>query len=136
LQLRRARAQGAPTLPKIFRRKFVLAVSIVLVAGAGVVARGASRRQPAPNPAADVVPSTLRAERDGFVYEFHVASGSEGLYDTAADPRHLKNVIASHRDVADACRRELEARHRVASLESLRAKFAEEIRRLRALGYL
>jgi hypothetical protein len=105
---------------------------IVAALGAGAFAALRSRRTTETGPGA----ALLVHVHAGLRYEYHVPTGREGLYDAARDPRGLSNVIDKHRDVAAICRRALEEEQKVESLDVLRERYAEEIRRLRALGYL
>lgn len=114
------------------KRKTIAALLLVAAAGAGAFFVWRSRRAPS-IPANDAL---LVHEYGGFRYEYHVPTGREGLYDAAHDLRGLSNVIEQHRDVATICRHSIEQEKQVESLDILRDRYAEEIRRLRALGYL
>ena len=118
--------------PMSGRRKAIGALLLLAALGAGVFAFWRARRDRAtvPNPA------LLVHVHEGFRYEYHVPTGREGLYDAALDPRGIRNVLAEHREVAAICRHVLEQEQQVESLDVLRERYAEEIRRLRALGYL
>jgi hypothetical protein len=71
-----------------------------------------------------------------FRYEYHAPSGSECLFDLARDPRCVTNVLRENEKIAAECRARLEKELGVPSLETLRARYADTIRRLQALGYL
>jgi len=114
------------------RRKLIGAAVIVAALGAGAFAAWRSHgAKETPPPAALLV-----HEHGGFRYEFHVPTRREGLYDAARDPRGLSNLIEQHRDVAAICRRALEEEQHVESLGVLSDRYAKEMERLRALGYL
>lgn len=122
-------------MPIAAPQKYRLIAAVVLIAATAAV----SVRLIASGSASadDAVPSSvLVGDADGFRYEYHIPTGREGLYDADADPRRLVNVLPRHTETAAKCRRALEEKLQVPSLESLRARYADEIRRLHALGYL
>lgn len=114
--------------------KVLAAVALIVVAGGVLAVRATTKASPREGSAE--IRSLLRVEHGEFVYEFHAVSGTEGLYAKTGDPRHLRNLLSEHPDAAGACRRKLLEEQGVPSLEALRAKYAEEIRRIHALGYL
>jgi hypothetical protein len=75
-------------------------------------------------------------DAEGFRYEYHAPTGKEGLYELRTDPNCLASVLKDHEDVAKRCRAALAQDLKVEHLEELRARYADEIRRLEALGYL
>jgi hypothetical protein len=84
----------------------------------------------------DKLPPVLRMEQDGYVYTYHVLSGTEALFDLRLDPRLLKNLAPSMPDRAFEMRRRLSFRYRVADLADLRKKEDPTRRSLEAHGYL
>jgi hypothetical protein len=58
------------------------------------------------------------------------------VFDLAADPRALVNVIDSHQDAAALCRAAAARHLGIERLDALRSRYAPSIERLRALGYL
>ena len=78
----------------------------------------------------------VEEEQEGFRYSYHVPTGAECLVELGDRSRGVRNVIADHPDVAERLRNAARARLGVTSLESLRAGYADTIRRLEALGYL
>ncbi|MDX1389930.1 MAG: sulfatase, partial [Acidobacteriota bacterium] len=70
----------------------------------------------------------------------HSSDGHHELYDLAADPREARNLIDKRPDLATALARELvrrlEAGPGALPVEPLPPLTEEEIRRLKALGYL
>jgi hypothetical protein len=109
-----------------------LACGIVVTA---VVAAATAFAHPEKD-AAETIPGLYCCEADGFRYEYHAPSGYEGLYELRSAPGVVVDVIGSHSDVAARCRRALEERLHVRSLDSLRAEYHDTIQRLKALGYL
>jgi hypothetical protein len=113
--------------------RLILACAVVVTAAAATAAAFA---RPAKETAAAAAPGLYRYEADGFRYEYHAPTGGEGLYDLRSAGGVGDDVLDRHRDVAARCRRALERKLGVESLESLRAEYADTIRRLHALGYL
>ena len=122
-----------PTKPSLKSRRS-LAFLLVAAAGVGLAAAfHASRDDAAAN---TTVAEVLVHEADGLRYEYHVPTGRESLYDARQDPRGLVNVLRAHPDKAANCRRAIEKKLGVPSLDALRARYEENARRLHALGYL
>lgn len=80
--------------------------------------------------------SLLTLEAHGYRYTYHIPTGGEGLFDRNSDPADLHNLLADRPAEAGRMRREIERRLHVRSLESLRARCADSVERLRTLGYL
>jgi len=113
--------------------RLILACAVVVTA---VAATATALTRPATETAAGATPGLYCYEADGFRYEYHAPTGCEGLYDVRSAPGVDDDVLHRHRDVAARCRRALERKLGVASLDSLSAEYADTIRRLHALGYL
>lgn len=109
---------------------------LVIALGIGALIACAARGTPPVRVAGESRIPVVTLESEGFRYEFHVPTGTECLFDVNVDPRHRVNVISSNKDRARVQRVALEAKLGVQSLEDLRAPYADEIRRLEALGYL
>lgn len=108
-----------------------LATAVLAIAAAGaafLVLRSRSER-------AETPPPVLAIERDGLRWTYHLPSGTEALFDTAADPRCLENLADRRPDDARRLREEVERREE-APVERLREHYREQVARLRALGYL
>jgi hypothetical protein len=103
-----------------------LAVCLVASGAAHSVTGAAAAEQPA---------TVLVHELDGYRFEYHVPTGTETLYAADAEAAFV-NVLSEHEDVAARCRTALESRLGVERLEVLRARYADTVRRLHALGYL
>jgi len=81
-------------------------------------------------------PGMYTYDAEGYRFEYHAPTGKEGLYDLRTDPNCLTSVLKDHEDVAKRCRSALTQDLKIERLEELRARYADEIRRLEALGYL
>ncbi len=92
----------------------------------------ASSDAAADDPSAAVV----SIDADGFRYAYHVTTGTEALFDLRDDPRQLRDVLPEHPELAKSLRRAVEERLHVESLDALRRRHADTIRRLQSLGYL
>ena len=114
------------------RRQFVLLGICAAIAVA--VFAAVPRAEPAEGDPCEQ--AVVALEKDGVRYEFHVLTGTESLLDVRDDPDSLVNVLRGRESEAASLRRELEGKLGVSTLESLRARHAEAIRRLQALGYL
>jgi hypothetical protein len=88
------------------------------------------------SPQDELPESVLSARCDGYLYEYHVPTGHESLFDLRREDRALSNVLRQHRDVAERCREQVLQEQKVAEFDELRVRYAAQIRRLRALGYL
>ena len=88
----------------------------------------------------DVKDEMMLAVAQGpWKYIHHVRRSDESeLFNLAADPNELVNVIASHRDVAERLRADLMARQAVPTslFEGPESMSEEDIQRLRSLGYI
>lgn len=111
----------------------IILVLPLLAAAVGGYVMFADRAASSPVPE---LTDVLVTESDGFRYEFHVASGREGLFVAGPGGKSLVNVIHEHGDVALKCRGALEREFGVANLETLRSRYGAQNQRLRALGYL
>ena len=80
-------------------------------------------------------PPLLAHEAGGLRWTYHLPSGTEGLFDLAADPRCLDNLASKRPEDARRMRQAVEAREG-APVESLREHYREQIERIRSLGYL
>jgi hypothetical protein len=122
------------TVPSQRRRTLIAAVIVALVVGASawLLLRPT---KPAPLPH-EISPGMFAYDAEGFRYEYHAPTGREGLYDIAKDPNCLATVLKDHPDLAKRCREALAKDLNVERLDELQAKYAEEIKRLKALGYL
>ncbi len=82
------------------------------------------------------VPPLVWIEDGGLRYEFHLPTGSEGLYHVADDPFCTSNVIDDRPDEAKRLRSRLSERYDVPDIESLREHYKATTDALRSLGYL
>ena len=112
------------------------ALVLIALAGGAALALGAKAVRVQGATEAEKALGVVSTVRDGFRYEYHAPSGRESLFDLNSDPQCLVNVASSHAELVSACRSELETSLDVASLDELRAPYAETIRRLEAMGYL
>lgn len=90
----------------------------------------------APATVSEPIPGLLVCTMDGIRYEYHVPSGREGMYDDAGDPRGLRNVLHRHEALAQSFRAVVAEHYGTDELQEIRAQLADDVRRLRALGYL
>lgn len=81
------------------------------------------------------LPSVLTRTDGDLRYTYHVASGVEGLYDVAKDPRLLDNLAAKRSDDVKRLREAMRAAIGVKSLDEIRLRQREMKERLRGLGY-
>ena len=116
-------------------QKYRTVLACVVVAAAAIVT-AAAFAWPENVVAAEAMPGLYCYEADGFRYEYHAPTGHEGLYDLRTGPDAVVDVLRRHADVAERCRRALEEKLHVNSLDSLRGEYGDTIRRLKALGYL
>jgi len=114
-------------------QKYRTVLACIVVASAAIVTASAFA-WPEKVVAAEATPGLYCYEADGFRYEYHAPTGHEGLYDLRADS--VVDVLHNHAEVGARCRRALEKKLHVNSLESLRGEYDDTIRRLKALGYL
>jgi hypothetical protein len=118
-------------------QKYRIALAIlVLATGAGAAAAAFSRRVEASAPATETVAGLYATEAEGFRYEYHAPTGTEGLYELRTLREPPVDVLAAHPEIAARCRTSLQKKLGVANLDELRAAHADTIRRLKALGYL
>jgi hypothetical protein len=124
-------------MPTMLSRKCRRNLALLLVAACAVAGGAVLHAAPAVAKVAEAgeAPAVLTCDRDGLRYEYHVPTGGECLHDLARDPQGLVNLLHDHEDVAAACRVDLAGRLGVADLSDLRAGYAEQIRRLHAVGY-
>ena len=122
-------------MPLASTQKYRTVLACLVVASVAV-ATVTAFAWPAKDVAAEATPGLYCYEADGFRYEYHAPTGHEGLYDLRTGPDALVDVLRRHADVAERCRRALEAKLQVNSLDSLRGEYGDTIRRLKALGYL
>jgi len=87
-----------------------------------------------PEPAAEV-PAILHYDSGGLRFTYHVPTGSEGLFDLAADPKMLTNLAPARPADAARLREELRRKIGVESLDDLRRARRDLIDRLHGLGY-
>jgi len=122
--------------PDSQKRRIVIAA--VLVAAAAIAtAIVFLRRHDAPGLAPhETSPGMYSYDAEGYRFEYHAPTGKEGLYELRTDPNCLTSVLKDHQDVAKRCRAALAQDLKVERLDELRARYADEIRRLEALGYL
>lgn len=118
--------------PHKYRRNLAfLAIGAMLLGGAAAYSKSTATR------AETNLESGVYAYSVGdYRFEYHAPSGTECLFDTRRDPNCVTNVLRDHPLVAKDCRDRLRRELRVDSLESLRGRYRETIRRLQALGYL
>lgn len=122
-------------MPLASSRKYRTVLACVVAVGA-VAATVAAFAWPESDVAAETTPGLYSYEIDGFRYEYHAPTGHEGLYDLRTGSDDVVDVLRTHADVAARCRRALEEKLHVKSLETLRGQYDDTIRRLHALGYL
>jgi hypothetical protein len=118
------------------KRRIVIAAALVaaaVIAAAFVFLRPRDGSALSPH---EISPGMYAYDADGYRYEYHAPTGREGLYELSRDPNCLASVLSDHEDVAKRCREALAKDLDVRTLEELRAKYADEIKRLEALGYL
>lgn len=109
------------------------AVALLALAAAGfTLSRGDSARAAQPEEG----PPVVSLERDGLVYTYHVPTATEGLFDVAADPRRLKNLVEQKSETAKAMRQELQAQLGLQDLSELLDPNDRTVEALRSLGYL
>ena len=125
-------------MPPASSQKRRVVVAAVLVAAAAIASAALLLR---PHSGAALAPHEISAgmyayDAEGFRYEYHAPTGREGLYELRSDPNCLASVLKDHEDLAKRCRAALAKDLDVEKLEDLRARYADEIRRLKALGYL
>jgi hypothetical protein len=116
------------------RHRTRVAIAAVLL---GLFAAGLTmciRRDTGPEPAAQV-PAILHFDDGGLRFTYHVPTGSEGLFDVAADPKMLRNLAPERPDDTARLREELRRKLGVESLSDLRRARQDLIDRLHALGY-
>ncbi len=116
-------------------------LGVVVACVAVIAAATAVLIAPADDDAAAAVaqhaPEPLHVETAGDLrYTFHAVTGIEALYDVANDPNGRVNLAEKRPDDTQRLRKLLLQRTGARNLDSLQAPFAEEIERLKALGYL
>jgi hypothetical protein len=122
--------------PDSQKRRIVIAAGLV-AAAAIATAFVLLRRHDGPGLSPhESSPGMYTYDAEGYRFEYHAPTGREGLYELRSDPNCLSSVLKQHEDVAKRCRAALAQDLNVERLEELRAKYADEIRRLEALGYL
>jgi len=125
-------------MPSAAPHKRRIVIAAALVAATAIAAVFAfTRPRAAPGLALhETSPGMYAYDAEGFRYEYHAPTGKEGLYELSRDPNCLASVLSDHQDVAKRCREALAKDLDVQKLDELRAKYADEIKRLEALGYL
>lgn len=111
-----------------------VAVAAILLFLFGAVLAVCVHHDTGPEPAAQL-PAILRHDSGGLRFTYHVPTGSEGLFDIAADPKMLTNLAASRPADAARLREELRKSLGVESLADLRRAQQDLIDRLHGLGY-
>lgn len=86
--------------------------------------------------AIDADGAVAACECDGFRYEYNVLTGGERLFELKGGAPVFVDVLGAHPEEAAKCRETIERDLGVQRLEELRARRADAIRRLHAVGYL
>ncbi len=115
------------------RTRAAAAVALLVVFAAGLIGVCARHDGGVDNP------SLLGIDDGGLRFTYHVLSGDEGLFDLAADPKMLRNLVRERPDDARRLRDELTRRVKkeqpgVDSLDDLRRR-PEVMERLRGHPY-
>lgn len=82
------------------------------------------------------LPAVLTRTEGDLRYTYHVATGVEGLYDVAKDPRLLDNLAAKRPEDLKRMREAMRRNIGVDSLDEIRRRQDEMAERLRGLGYV
>jgi len=121
-------------------RRIGAAAVVALAAGAALAVATRGFHEPldvaATAPPTSMPTSVVTIDDDGYRYAYHVPTGTETLFELRDDPRMLHNVRDEHPQTARRLRAALELRLHVESLDLLRTRAADTIRRLQSLGYL
>ena len=81
------------------------------------------------------MPSVYRYESGGLVFTYHTPTNTESLFDTAADPRMLRNLARERPADLVRLRDEFLKKNGIESVEELRHPQQDLIDRLRHNGY-
>lgn len=131
----RASAVGAQgrSVGGVRTRVAVALLGAVAVAGAFLALRSEPDVAAVPNSGAAL---QVTIERDGLVYEFSALSGTEYLWDAAADPASRVNLVPVRAADARRLRALLSEQLGVTDLEVLHAPYRATAESLRSMGYL
>ncbi len=117
------------------RNALTLAVALLVVAAAAAFLRpwqwfGGASAGALPTP-----PPLIEQTEGSLVYLFHAPTETEELYDTASDPRRLRNLAHKRPEDTARLRQAMLAKHGASSLEDLRKHFQEIQDHMRGMGY-